>query len=89
MPDAGGRELTGMAGRMRTGDRIHDPRPGPAGGTSLPGGQGQLEVLQGLISDLIIERAHGDQCLHHPQHPGPVLAAGCARRHLLQVAARN
>ena len=46
-------------------------RAGLAGSSSPPGGQGQLEILQDLIGDLIIERAHGGQYPRHPGHQGP------------------
>jgi len=36
----------------------------------LPGIEGKLEVVQNLISDPIIERAHEGQDLRNPLHPG-------------------
>ena len=35
----------------------------------MPGTQGQREIVQDLIGDLLVERAHGGQHMCDPGHP--------------------
>ena len=70
---ADGKVLISMlSGRCAAGDRKSDRGSGLrlASRTGLPGAQGQRELVQDLIGDLMAERAHGCQDLRDLGHPG-------------------
>ena len=62
--------------------RSRQPPHALATRTSLAGGEGQLDVIQDLISDLLVKRAHAGQYLRDPAHPRvPGLPRGSQHRY--------